>query len=170
MSWSPPFEPLSRGKLPQPPAWLRDAVLEKTLLLANHVLRSEPQACERLKTHSGQAVQLDALGWTLLVRVSPAGLLERAADSDAAVLKLRTEWPGSTPFPFSPPAWQVDGNAAMASTFAWLAEHVRWDVEADLARIMGPSAAFRLARAGVSLRDALAAFGRLARRSAPPLA
>lgn len=141
-------------------------MLEKTLLLANHVLRSEPQACERLKTHSGEVVQLDALGWTLLVRVSPAGLLERAADSDAAVLKLRTEWPGPTLFPFSPPAWQVDGDAAMASTFAWLAEHVRWDLEADLARAVGPAMAHRLAMAAAPLRAALSALGRRADDSA----
>jgi ubiquinone biosynthesis protein UbiJ len=60
------------------------AVMERTILLANHVIAAEPVAMQRLQPHAGRCLLLTLQGWpTLLpampplaIRITPAGLLE----------------------------------------------------------------------------------------------
>jgi len=42
----------------QPPAWLIDEGQQRVVLLINHVLMQEPQACERLRRVAGQRVEV----------------------------------------------------------------------------------------------------------------
>jgi ubiquinone biosynthesis protein UbiJ len=153
-AWPPPLQ-----------SWLPPgAVAEvhnRLVLLFNHVLRAEPAAVERLRPHAGCAVDCQ-LGQALLrLRVTPAGLLEARDEAEPAEaqagtgLRLTARWPGAT-LPFlQAPTWQVEGDAAMAASFAWLADHLRWDVEADLARWIGPLAAGQLAMLATPLGSAL---------------
>jgi ubiquinone biosynthesis accessory factor UbiJ len=33
---------------------------------------------------------------------------------------------------------RIDGEAALAADMHWLADNLRWDIEADLAQVVGP--------------------------------
>jgi len=53
------------------------------------------------------------------------------------------------------PAMDIQGDAAFAADVHWLAEHLRWDIAADLERLFGPAAAHQLARLGGAFDGAL---------------
>lgn len=146
------FEPLVSTVLP--------ALLDRGVLVVNHVLRAQPQACDRLLPHAGRSVDVDWLApagaWptppSLRLRITPAGLIERVSDADASMgaggadLKVRIELP-------APQRWvtlavnrerprvEVEGDAQLAADVAWLADNLRWDVEHDLARLVGDAPA-----------------------------
>jgi hypothetical protein len=44
------------------------------------------------------------------------------------------------------PPMEIQGDAALAGEVGWLAENLRWDIEDDLARIVGDAPAHQLAR------------------------
>lgn len=144
-----------------------EAARERLILLLNHVLGAEPVAMQRLKPHAGRRLRVTAQGWPrllatvlpapapLVVTVTPAGLLElglsvgtqadagmgtnipevdldvRVDTTDPMGLVARVLAGGS-------PSLQVSGDAALASDVNWLADHLRWDVAADLQRLIGP--------------------------------
>jgi len=61
------------------------------------------------------------------------------------------------------PQVAVQGDAHFAADLHWLADNLRWDIEADLARVVGTQPARRLAGLGAALVEGL-------RRWAPPTA
>jgi ubiquinone biosynthesis protein UbiJ len=162
------------------------AVMERLTLAFNHVLGGEPIAVERLKAHRGRSIRLHFDGWPTLLpappafafRVTPAGLLEwRGTDAPAqADLELRMD--ASNPAMLlaemaagTAPAVEVQGDAAFATDINWLIANLRWDVEADLERLVGARAAHQIARVGSSfmqgLRAAARGAGELAARLRP---
>ncbi len=72
------------------------------------------------------------------------------------------------------PPMEIRGDAALAAEVGWLAENLRWDIEDDLARIVGELPAHQLAKAARWMVDAarrLAATGMgVARSTADGLA
>ncbi|MEY4748993.1 MAG: hypothetical protein RIQ60_1207 [Pseudomonadota bacterium] len=44
------------------------------------------------------------------------------------------------------PPMEIQGDAALAAEVGWLAEHLRWDIEDDVARIVGDAPAHQFAR------------------------
>jgi ubiquinone biosynthesis protein UbiJ len=146
-------------------------VRQRLILLTNHVLSREPVAMDRLRPHAGRSLQIVPTGvprflsewptWTL--RVTPAGLLEDRDEppSNGGVdLLLRIDV--STPSRWigalaggERPAVVVEGDAALAADVSWMVDHVRWDIEADLAQWFGPAVAHELARIGRAVADAL---------------
>ena len=56
------------------------------------------------------------------------------------------------------PQIHISGDTAFADTVNWLADHVRWNGEADLARIVGAGAAQAIARVLPHMRTALQGF------------
>ena len=153
------------------------AVLDRAVLLANHVLASEPAALQRLQPHAGRVVRVQAEGWPALLpawplldfRLTRAGLLERAAEAGAASAEpdLHLAVDASNPAQLvwrlaggERPAVRVSGDAVLAADVDWVATHVRWDVAADLERVAGPGPAQALA----SLAQGLAGALRAARR------
>ena len=67
----------------------------------------------------------------------------------------------------------IQGDVQLAAEVAWLADNVRWDVEEDLARLLGDAPAHVLAqtvRRAVEVLSGWSAQARSAfdRRSAPP--
>jgi len=72
------------------------------------------------------------------------------------------------------PPVQIEGDVQLAAEIAWLADHLRWDVEEDLARLMGDVPAHALADAArkllAALRPLLARMGEAAGRMAPTAA
>jgi ubiquinone biosynthesis protein UbiJ len=72
------------------------------------------------------------------------------------------------------PPMEIRGDAALAAEVGWLAENLRWDIEDDLARIVGDLPAHQLAKTARWMVDAarrLAATGMgVARSTADGLA
>lgn len=136
-----------------PPLWVVDETHRRVVLLLNHVLMQEPSAQERLTAQRGRVVLLQWRTLTFKVIVTPAGLLDVAAADLQADLTL-------TLIEESPlamvqgvmqdykPSVRMDGDAELAAELAWLMNHVQWDIEEDLSRILGDPMAHALADVG----------------------
>ena len=78
-------------------ALLAPALVERLVLLINHVLASEPHACRRLLPHQGRVLRVVLSDWpgllpappALAFRITPAGLLEWAPEAELADLLVR---------------------------------------------------------------------------------
>ena len=143
----------------------REAQARLTLLV-NHVIAAEPEATRRLLAHHGALIEVEWTGWPAFLpapppaqwRVTPAGLLE-VEDGSAAepvdparTLVVSLDQPALTAWAFSGaqgrPPMTVRGDVGLAAEIGWLAEHLRWDIEDDLARIVGDAPARQLAQFG----------------------
>lgn len=161
----PPVEALRglAGGLPPPPAWLQSELRSRLVLLLNHVLMQEPQAMDRLRRQQGKTVHAAWNGVDLWWQASAAGLLAVAAPSAEPDLRLRlTE---ASPWSLAQavlagrkPAVDIQGDVQLAAEVAWLVDNVRWDVEEDLARLLGDAAAHTLVGAARTLAGGLKGF------------
>lgn len=146
------------------------AVVERLVLVVNHVLAGEPVAMQRLAPHQGRVIALELLHWpswlpaapVLRCRVTPPGLLEWCGLDDAHSAALTVQLDASNPallfarsLAGDPPPLTIGGDAALATDVQWLVDNLRWDVEADLERLFGPVVARQLGRLGSSLAAAL---------------
>ncbi len=174
-------------------ALLAPAVVERLVLLINHVLAAEPQATARMLAHQGKLLRLEIDGWprwlpdlpALAFRITPAGLLEWCADAPASqqdgALKVDllvrvpvadvARLASGVAFGAQPdelPALVIEGDARLAADVDWLARNLRWDLTADLERLFGPVVAHQLQRLGSALargwKSALQTAGDLATR------
>ncbi len=154
------------------------AAQDRMILLLNHVISRESHAMARLQPFAKSTVLLHLSGWPALLPaapdlglvITPAGLFERAeaAGSAAGVgpAALRIDLDASNPALLAlgalsgeRPRVTVQGDAGLAAEINWLMENLRWDIEEDLAGLVGPAAAHLLADWG---RSAAAAMARLA--------
>jgi ubiquinone biosynthesis protein UbiJ len=137
------------------------ASMERLTLIMNHVLASEPVATRRLSPHAGRCIQVRFEGWPSLLptlpsttfRVTPAGLLEWCGAELPADPELRVTIDASNPalalaqaLGGSRPKVDVAGDAAFATDLNWVFDNLRWDVQDDLARIIGPAPAREIGR------------------------
>jgi ubiquinone biosynthesis protein UbiJ len=152
-------------------ALVAPAVLERLTLALNHVISSEPIATARLKPHAGRTIQVALSDWPSILpapprmafRITPAGLLEwcgQQALPDVADLQLDID--ASNPALLAArvlagdaPTIELRGDAGLAGDANWLIANLRWDVEADLERFVGPRVAHELARLGSALARGL---------------
>jgi ubiquinone biosynthesis protein UbiJ len=149
---------------------LAPAVMERLTLAINHVLGSEDAATARLRPHAGRTVEIVLGGWPAMLpvppsmafRITPAGLVEWCGveHTDEPDLGVRVD--ASNPALLlargligERPAVDIDGDVALAGDVNWLAQNLRWDVEADLERVVGPAAAHQLHRLGSLLASGL---------------
>ena len=162
---------------------LLPAVLGRLTLWVNHVLSSESAATARLKPHAGRSICLQLSGWpgalpalpSLVFLVTPAGLLEWQASESNVVADLSLEIEASNPakevlrrLAGQAPSIRVSGDAAFAADVSWITDNLRWDVEDDLARVVGQAPAHELARVGRAVAQALRGMvGFALSRSAP---
>jgi len=133
----------------QPPEWAIDEVQHRLVLLLNHVLMQEPEATARLARLKGRVIHLKWRTLSMTLAATPAGLLERVADHQAADLSLLVadDSPLSllqTVLAGGKPSINIEGDVQLAAEVNWLADHVRWDVEEDLSRILGDAPAHAL--------------------------
>ncbi len=169
-------------------AMLAPALMERLVLVINHVLGSEPAAMQRLQAHAQRVIQLQMQGWpsllpappTLAFRITPAGMMEwcgEASPDIAADLVVRVD--AANPLLLmaramagDKPAVTIDGDAQLAGDVNWLLQNLRWDVAADMERLFGPTVAFPLYRLGSALaralRSALQGASGLVPRAPPP--
>jgi ubiquinone biosynthesis accessory factor UbiJ len=163
---------------------LGHAAIERLTLLVNHVLGSEPVATRRLQAHAGRCIRLRFEGWPTLLpplpatafRVTPAGLVEWCGSEGPGEPDLHVSIDASNPalavaqaLAGTRPKVEVAGDAAFATDLNWLFDNLRWDVQDDLARIVGQAPAREIARVGsgiaAGMREAAKAMsGLVARR------
>jgi ubiquinone biosynthesis protein UbiJ len=149
-----------------PPPWAVSEVQQRVVLFLNHVLMQEPAARERLQRQKGRQVQVCWRDQLFQCAFTPAGLLELTTPDGAgkvADLVLRVNEP--SPFELAKtvlqgdkPAIRIEGDVQLAAEVNWLIDHVRWDPEEDLSRLIGDAPAHTLAQTAKRVVDALRAF------------
>ncbi|MDP9045228.1 MAG: hypothetical protein M3O01_10540 [Pseudomonadota bacterium] len=166
----------------------REAV-ERVTLLVNHLLAGEPVANDRLRKHAGRCMQFHFEGWParlpalppMAFRVTPAGLIEWCGDDAPPNCDLLVSIEAGNPalalaraFSGQRPKVEVSGDAAFATDLNWLFDNLRWDMEDDLARLVGEAPAREIARLAAGVAAGIRALARsvggvVARgRGAPP--
>lgn len=155
------FERIAAG--PQPPQWLVHEMQHRVVLLLNHVLMQETVATERLVQQRGRVVRVQWRQFFMALQITPAGLLDLAPE--ARTPDLRLEVTQSSPLDLAQaalhgerPTVRIDGDVQFAGDIQWLADNLRWDVEDDLARLIGDVPAHTLATAAGSAVQALRGF------------
>ncbi len=138
------------GSRIQPPAWAVHEIQHRAVLFLNHVLQQEPEAQERLKRQQGQVVEVKWRFVMVRLVATPAGLLDLAPEG--AVPELTLMVTEASPFALAgaalrgdKPAVRIVGDVQLAAEVNWLVDHVRWDVEDDLARLIGDVPAHAIA-------------------------
>jgi ubiquinone biosynthesis accessory factor UbiJ len=145
------------------------ALQQRLVLLANHVLSREPAAVQRLLPHAGRRLRIEVMGlpawmprWPMLaLAVTRAGLFDLDEGHEAPPdLTLRVAAPEPAQWAAvasgqHEPAVQIDGDAGLAADMQWLVDHLRWDVEADLAEAIGPAPAHEIATLASGVAKAL---------------
>jgi ubiquinone biosynthesis protein UbiJ len=156
-----------------PPDWVVEESHRRIVLVLNHVLMQEPQAMERLARQKGSVVLAQWQQWTFRVTMTPAGLLDLAPPGAAPDLTLIVT--DSSPLAIvqalmvgNTPNVRIEGDVQLAAEVNWLIDHVRWDVEEDVSRILGDAPAHALVQAARSMAQALQQFVRPASARTPP--
>jgi ubiquinone biosynthesis protein UbiJ len=151
------------GDALQPPPWVVQEAQHRLVLLLNHVLQQEPEAQARLKRQSGRLVVAHWRGFSVRLQATPAGLLDLGPAQAPPDLTLTlTE---TSPFALAQAALRGDkppvriaGDVQLAAEVQWLVDHVRWDLEEDLSRILGDAPAHAIGQAGRGMADAVRRF------------
>jgi ubiquinone biosynthesis protein UbiJ len=146
----------------QPPTWVVDESLNRLVLFLNHVLMSEPEAMARLARQKGQRIELVWDRLQLQLTPTPAGLLERGRFEGFDLRLTVTE---ESPIAIASalargdkPKVRIEGDVQLAAEINWLIDHVRWDAEEDLARLLGDAPAHTLVQAARQAMAALRSF------------
>jgi ubiquinone biosynthesis protein UbiJ len=147
----------------QPPEWAVEEGQRRLVLLLNHVLMQEKEATTRLARQKGRVVLFQWQQFHFKLLLTPAGLLELARADSASDLTLSlTE---ASPLALAQsalrgdkPAVRIEGDVQLAAEVNWLVDHVRWDVDEDLARLLGDAPAHALGQAVRRVATALRQF------------
>ncbi len=146
-----------------PPAWAVNEAQRRIVLLLNHVLMQESEAMTRLARHKDQIMLAQWRTFYFKLVATPAGLLD-LADPQAKpdlVLTLTDASPlalAQAVFKGDKPAVRIEGDVQLAAEVNWLTEHVRWDLEEDLARVIGDVPAHTLGEMARAMRTSLREF------------
>ena len=138
------FRQLSSGL--KPPPWLVGEIQRRQVLMLNHVLMQEPQAQARLARQTGRVVEARWRNFTMRLVATPAGLLDLAdpATTPDLTLTLTEESPwqlAQAAARGDKPPVRIAGDVQFAAEINWLVDHVRWDLEEDLSRLVGDAPA-----------------------------
>lgn len=155
------FERVAAG--PQPPQWLVHEVQQRLVLFINHVLMQEQEAMDRLVRQKGRIARVQWRVYSLALVITPAGLFNLAPET--AVPDLQLHVTETSPFILAQgalrgdkPAIRIEGDVQLAAEINWLVDHVRWDVEEDLARVIGDVPAHTVAQVASRGAQALRQF------------
>ena len=146
-----------------PPKWAVDETHRRLILLLNHILMQEPQAMDRLKRQRGRVVLAKWREFAFQVTVTPAGLFDLAAadaqpDLTFVVTQQSPMQLAQTLMQGEKPPVHIEGDVQLAAEINWLVDHVRWDIEEDLSKLMGDVPAHTLMQGARSVADALVSF------------
>ncbi len=170
-----PFKLPSLQDLPawmQPPPWMVNEAQQKLVLTLNHILQQEPEAMVRLARQKGRIASVECAPIAIKLIATPAGLLD-VAPVDAKPDLVMTVI-DSNPFNLiqtalrgEKPALRIEGDIQLAAEVNWLVDHVRWDIEEDLSRVMGDAAAHSIASVLRQAAQTLKSFATPARAKTP---
>lgn len=151
------------GDALQPPAWLVEELQRRLVLALNHVLQQEPEAQARLRRQAGRLVEAHWRMFSVRLQATPAGLLDLgpAAAAPDLTLTLTEESPlalAQAALRGDKPAVRIAGDVQLAAEVQWLVDHVRWDLEEDLARLVGDAPAHAVSQAARRMAQALRQF------------
>jgi ubiquinone biosynthesis accessory factor UbiJ len=165
------FDRLS-GSL-QPPVWMVDEVQRRMVLLVNHVLMQEPEAQARLARQSGRVLQAQWRNFAVRLVATPAGLLDvapLAVQPDLTLTITETSALGLAQAALrgDKPPVTIAGDVQFAAEVNWLVDHVRWDLEEDLSRVIGDAPAHVIGDGVRGMVQALRQFAGWRSPSEPP--
>ena len=146
-----------------PPTWALEEVQRRIVLLFNHVLVQEGEARRRLAKQKGRVVLVQWRSLTMKLMATPAGLLDQA-DGQAQpdlMLTIAEESPfalAQAVLSGNKPVVRIEGDVQLAAEVNWMVDHVRWDLEEDLSRVIGDIPAHTLAQAARNAVVALRQF------------
>ena len=148
------------GATLQPPAWAVQEVQRRIVLLLNHVLMQEKEAMARLTRQKGRVMLFQWREFSFKLQLTPAGLLDLAAadapsDLTLAVIENSPAALLQTALAGDKPPVRIEGDVQLAAEINWLVDHVRWDLEDDLARLIGDAPAHGLGQAVRRALDSL---------------
>lgn len=129
--------------------------------VVNHLLAREAWARDKLAPYAGKTARLGWAGVSLMLRVQSDGYLAAVDNPDAKPDRSDTEAKDvDVALSLSADAlpafvqngkaaalkhMKIEGDAEFARTLGYLAEHLRWEPEEDLARLIGDAQATRIA-------------------------
>ena len=159
----------------QPPAWLVDELQRRAVLLLNHVLMQEAEAQARLARQSGKTVHAGWRSLSMRVAATPAGLFE-VVPGNGLPADLTLTLTENSPFELvqtaikgDKPPVHIAGDVQFAAEINWLVDNVRWDIEEDVARLIGDAPAHAIGDAARRVFGAMREFvGRATSVGAPP--
>ena len=138
---------------------ITEGLVERSL---NHLLRQTPGAAEALAKHAGMSVRLDLALRQIDFRIADDGCFSEAVvETPDAVIRPTPALVARLPF-FGREALRLadySGDPALLATLDRVFRQLDWDVEADLAPLVGDAAAHRLHALG---RDALTSLRQVA--------
>lgn len=151
------------GEALQPPPWVIEELQRQLVLILNHVLQQEPEAQARLKRQAGRLVEAHWRSFSVRLQATPAGLLELgpAAAQPDLTLTLTEESPwalAQAALRGDKPPVRIAGDVQLAAEVQWLVDHVRWDLEEDLSRLIGDAPAHAVGQALHRMADAVRQF------------
>ncbi|HXD40899.1 MAG TPA: hypothetical protein VN649_10080, partial [Ramlibacter sp.] len=123
------------------------------------------EAQARLARQAGRVVEARWRIFVVRLMATPAGLLDlaEATPQPDLVLTLTEESPwelAQAALRGDNPPVRIAGDVQFANEVNWLVEHVRWDLEEDLSRLIGDAPAHALAAAARQMVQALRQFAR----------
>jgi ubiquinone biosynthesis protein UbiJ len=161
---------------PQPPQWLVHEMQERLVLFLNHVLMQEKEAMDRLVRQRDRVARVQWRSYSMALLITPAGLFNVAPEG--AVPDLQLEVTETSPLALASvalrgdkPAIRIEGDVQLAAEINWLVDHVRWDLEEDVARVIGDAPAHTLGQVVRKAAQALRQFvgTRMASAAADPV-
>ena len=161
----------------QPPPWLVEELQRRIVLLLNHVLMQEDEAQARLARQAGKVVHAQWRAFTMRLSPTRAGLLDLVPESgtpaDLTLTVTETSpWQlAQSALKGDKPPVHIAGDVQFAAEINWLVDNVRWDLEEDLARIVGDAPAHAIGDATRRMVEVMRDFvGRASAMGAPPAA
>lgn len=148
---------------PQAPQWLVSEMHQRLVLFLNHVLMQEKEAMDRLVRQKGRIARVQWRQYSVALLVTPAGLFDVApADATPDLMLEVTE---TSPFSLAQtalrgdkPSIRIEGDVQFAAEINWLVDNVKWDVEEDLARVIGDVPAHTIAKVARTASQGLRQF------------
>jgi ubiquinone biosynthesis protein UbiJ len=130
-------------------------LFEAVLGFLNHLLIQEDWPRNRLRSFPGQVVRLEIGRLVAPLSITPDGLFALASSRSQATVTLSMPasalFRGLTDRASVLPLIKITGSAELADILSVIFRTLRWDVESDLAPLLGDIAAHRLAQGGSSL-------------------
>jgi len=132
------------------------AAFERIIFPAlNHLVKNESWARERLRQFSGSRLLIAAGSIQLNLRINEQGLFALADIAQPADVLLTLPADAPLKFLFDRNALfstiKLSGSADLAECLAFVFRNLHWDIESDLASVLGDIPARRLAQMGAKL-------------------